>query len=290
VMTDPMQANHNILVIPGIREPFITDYAGTAIRNYGLAYYIMDLQKFDEFSTRLFNDSTGSAGGPARPDVQQTATGLNTRALDNNYVGTYFPDVIVTDKFNNRRVKVPSSVAALGALAFNDRVGYPWFAPAGFNRAALDFVNNVEVRLNASDKDVLYSSRINPIASFPRQGFVIFGQKTLQQSASALDRVNVRRLLLEVKRVIVGIAMKLEFENNTPDVWNKFTSQAVLQLGLIQAAAGIEAFQVVMNETNNSGDDRDQNKLNGRIVVVPTRVIEFIALDFIITNSGVQFV
>jgi phage tail sheath protein FI len=216
--------------------------------------------------------------------------GLNTRAIDNNYMGTYFPDVFVQDTVNNRRVKVPASIAAMGALGFNDKIGYPWFAPAGFNRAALDFVTNVAVRLNSSDRDTLYTSRINPIATFPRQGFVIFGQKTLQQKSSALDRVNVRRLLLEVKRIISNIALQLEFEQNTPDTQNKFTAQAVLQLGLIQTAAGIEAFQVICNSSNNSQVDVDQYRMNGRIVVVPTRVVEFIAVDFIITNSGVQFV
>lgn len=284
IMTDPLQVNHNLLALPGIREPFVTDYAGAAAKAYGLAFYVMDVEKFDELANRLFDDSTG------RPDVDHTATGLDTRAIDNNYMGTYFPDVFIDDATNKRRIKVPASIAALGALGFNDRVGYPWFAPAGFNRASLDFVKNVEVRLNSADRDRLYDSRINPIATFPRQGFVIFGQKTLQIAASALDRVNVRRLLLEVKRIIIGIALKLEFEQNTPDVWNTFVSAATLQLGLIQAQAGIEAFQVVMNETNNTPSDIDQNKLNGRIVVVPTRVIEFIAVDFVITNSGVQFV
>lgn len=288
VMTDALQVNHNVLCVPGIREPFVTDYAGQKVRDYGLAYFVMDLEKFDESSNRLFDTTTGSNGSPARPDVAKTASGLATRAIDNNYMGTYFPDVFVQDPINKRRIKVPSSVAAMGALGFNDRVGYPWFAPAGFNRASLDFVTNVEIRLNSADRDTLYSSRINPIATFPRQGFVIFGQKTLQASASALDRVNVRRLILEVKRIIMGIAMKLEFETNTPDVWSKFVSQAILQLGLIQAQAGIEAFQVIMNETNNP-DAADSNQLFGRIVVVPTRVIEFIAIDFVITNSGVQF-
>ena len=290
IMTDGMQVNHNLLAIPGIREPFIADYASQQVKNYGLAFYVMDIPKYDDVANRIFSDSTSSQGGTVRPDVNQTATALDTRAIDNNYVGTYFPDVYIDDATNRRRLRVPASVAALAALGFNDRVGYPWFAPAGFNRAALDFVTNVEVRLTSGDKDRLYDSRINPIATFPRQGFVILGQKTLQIKSSALDRVNVRRLLLEVKRIIIGIALKLEFEQNTPDVRNKFVSDAALQLGLIQSQAGIEAFQVIMNETNNSQADVDLNKLNGRIVVVPTRVIEFIAVDFIITNSGVQFV
>jgi hypothetical protein len=284
IMTDPMAVNHNVLLLPGIREPFISDYTGQKVRAYGLAYYVMDLEKFDENQVRLFDDAT------LKPDVNQTAVGLDTRAIDNNYVGTYFPDVFIEDSTNRRRIKVPASIAALGALGFNDRVGYPWFAPAGFNRAALDFVSNVEVRLNSSDRDRLYDSRINPIATFPRQGFVVWGQKTLQIKSSALDRVNVRRLLLEVKRIVINIALGLEFEQNTPEVWGKFVSQSALQLGLIQAQAGIESFQVIMNETNNTQADIDLNKLNGRIVVVPTRVIEFIAVDFIITNSGIAFV
>jgi len=284
IMTDPMRANHNLLAIPGIREPFITDYTGQKVRDYGLAYYVMDVEKYDESINRLFDDST------TKPDVNQTSRQFDSRALDNNYAGTYFPDIFIDDKTNRRRVKVPASVAALGALGFNDRVGYPWFAPAGFNRAALDFVTNVEVRLTSSDRDTLYDSRINPIATFPRQGFVVWGQKTLQVKNSALNRVNVRRMLVEVKRIIKNIALQLEFEQNTPAVWATFTAQASLQLGLIQSQQGIEAFQVVMNETNNTQADVDQNKLNGRIVVVPTRAIEFIAVDFIITNSGVQFV
>jgi hypothetical protein len=284
IMTDPMMVNTNILAIPGIRESFVSDYAMKKIRDYGLAYYVMDIASYDESSNRLYDDSTG------RPDVIRTTSAFSSRVVDNNYAGTYFPNVFIDDLTNRRRLKVPASVAAMGALAFNDRVAYPWFAPAGFNRAALDFVTNVEVRLNVSDRDSLYDARINPIATFPRLGFVIYGQKTLQVAKSALDRVNVRRLLLEVKRIIIDIANKMVFEQNTPAVRNKFVADSVLQLGLIQAQAGIEAFQVICNETNNTQEDIDLNKLNGRIVVVPTRVIEFIAIDFIITNSGVQFV
>ena len=284
VMTDPMTANNNLLVIPGIRETYLTDYAMKKVKDYGLAYYIMDIPNYDDSTTRLYDDST------ARPSVDQTVNQFDGRSIDNNYAGTYFPDVLIDDPINRRRVKVPSSIAALGAIALNDRVSYPWFAPAGFNRAGLDFVSNVGVRLNVSDRDRLYDSRINPIATFPRQGFVIYGQKTLQINKSALDRVNVRRLLLEVKRIIISIAQNLVFEQNTPAVRNTFVANAILQLGLIQTQSGIEAFQVIMNETNNTQEDIDLNKLNGKIVIVPTRVIEYIAIDFIITNSGVQFV
>lgn len=285
IMTDPLTVSVNLLAIPGIRETFITDYTMKKVRDYGLAYYVMDIPAYDDTGTvRLYDDST------ERPNVDQTVSAFDLRVLDNNYVGTYFPDVFIDDATNRRRVKVPASVAAMGALAFNDRVAYPWFAPAGFNRAALDFVTNTAVRLNVTDRDRLYDSRVNPIATFPRLGFVIYGQKTLQINKSALDRVNVRRLLLEVKRIIIALANRLVFEQNTPEVRNRFVADASQQLALIQAQAGVEAFQVVMNETNNTQEDVDLNRLNGRIVVVPTRVIEYIAIDFIITNSGVAFV
>jgi nicotinamidase-related amidase len=284
IMTDPMVVNINILNIPGIRESFITDYTMKNVRDYGLAFYVMDIASYDDEATRLYDDSV------TRPDVDKSASALDARAVDNNFTGCYFPNVFIDDLSNKRRLKVPSSVAAMGALAYNDRVSYPWFAPAGFNRAALDFVTNVEVRLNVTDRDRLYDSRINPIATFPKLGYVIYGQKTLQIAKSSLDRVNVRRLLLEVKRIIIGIANLMVFENNTLAVRNKFVSDSVQQLGLIQAQSGIERFEVVCNETNNTQEDIDLNKLNGRIVIVPTKTIEFIALDFIITASGVEFV
>ena len=284
IMTNPFYVNTNILAVPGIRESYVTNYAAQKTREYGMAVYLMDIASYDDTNTRLYDDSTG------RPDVTNTAKSFDGRAVDNNYAAAYFPDVFVDDTVNKRRVKVPASTAALAALAYNDRVSYPWFAPAGFNRAALDFVKNTTVRLNSADKDALYDVRINPIASFPKQGFVIFGQKTLQASKSSLDRVNVRRLLLEVKRVVTDIALKLVFDNNVPAVREQFVRDAAARLGIIQTQAGVESFSVVMDETNNTERDREENRLNGRIVIVPTRTIEYIKVDFVITNSGVEFV
>jgi len=284
ILTDEISSNINLLAIPGIRDSLVTTYAQDAARDYSLAMYIRDIPAYDDSGFRIFDDTTGR-----RPSVRQTSetfVGLN---VDNNYAATYFPDVYISDNALSRRVKVPASVAALGAIAFNDRVAYPWFAPAGFNRAALDFVNNVQVRLNQSDRDTLYDARINPIATFPAGGFVIFGQKTLQLKKSALDRVNVRRLLLEVKRVISQVAGGLLFEQNTPAVRSRFIASANPQLALIQAQAGIEKFRVIMDDTNNTPQDAEQNRLNGKIVIVPTKTVEFIAIDFVITPSGVSF-
>ena len=283
IMTDTVSSNINILAIPGIRDVLVTDAVLANTKNYGLALYVMDVLNYDVDSNRLFDDSA------TKPDVRETTEQFDARAINNNYAASYFPDVFLNDPVANRPVKVPASVAAMGALAFNDKVSYPWFAPAGFNRGALSEVSNVAVRLNSEDRDVLYDGRINPIATFPTGGFVIFGQKTLQQAKSALDRVNVRRLLLEVKRQVSGVARKLLFEQNDASTRAKFVSQVTPLLALVQSQAGIEQFRVVCNETNNTALDVDANKMNGRIVIVPTRVVEFISIDFIITNSGVSF-
>ena len=283
IMTDPLSVRSNILAIPGIRDPYITDYAAKENRDYGLAMYVMDIPSYDESTNRLFIDAA------AAPNVEKTADQLESRTVDNNYSAAYFPDVYITDPTNGRRVLAPPSIAAIGAISYNDSVAYPWFAPAGFNRAALGFVENVKVRLSTADRDKLYESRINPIATFPNGGFVIFGQKTLQLAQSALDRVNVRRMLLEVKRQVIGVAQGLVFEQNTPATRERFINSVSPRLAVIQSQAGIESFRVVMDGTNNTAQDAEENRLNGTIIVVPTRAVEFVAVDFVITNSGVSF-
>jgi phage tail sheath protein FI len=293
ILTDPLTLSSNgsnissinILAIPGIRDSFVTDQVSAFIRDYALAIYLMDIPSYSDSNVRLFDEDFSTT----RPDVRRSSEQFDSRAIDNNFVATYFPDVVMVDNVNNRRVRAPASVAALAAIGFNDRVGFPWFAPAGFNRGALDFVTNLAVRLTVPDRDTLYDARINPIANFPNEGFVIFGQKTLQQAQSALDRVNVRRLLLEVKRIVSQIARNLVFEQNNDVTRGRFVSQVTPQLALIQSQSGIETFRVIMDDTNNSQDDIEQNRLNGRIVIVPTRAIEFIAVDFIVTNAGVSF-
>ena len=285
ILTDTMASNINILVIPGIREPYVTDYASDKVKEYSQAFYIMDAVKYDENGTRLFDDSS------AKPDVRTTSEAFEGRGIDNSYVATYFPDVYINDAVNNKVVKVPASIPALSSIANNDSVAYPWYAPAGFNRGGLEIVKNIETRLNSLDRDKLYDARMNPIATFPSAGFVIFGQKTLSASkTSALNRVNVRRMVLEVKRQVVKAASRLLFEQNTPQTRAKFVNSVVPNLALIQSQNGLEKFSVVMDESNNSQADIDANRVNGKITLVPTKTVEFIAIDFIITNSGVSFV
>lgn len=283
IMTDTFSTNINLLAIPGVREPFVTDNALVACRDNGMIMYVMDMPKYDSSGNRLYDDSA------TRPDPGVTSEKFSTRAVDNSYGATFFPDVNIQDAVNNKVVKVPSSVAGIGVLGYNDKIAFPWFAPAGFNRGALGFVTNVETRLSQGDKDTLYDARINPIATFPNGGFVVFGQKTLQQAKSALDRINVRRLLLEVKRVIGGVAQQLLFEPNNAQTRARLVASVVPQLALIQAQQGVESFKVICDDTNNTPSDVEANKMNGRIVIVPTRTIEFVSVDFVITNSGVQF-
>jgi len=282
ILTDPMSSRANLIAIPGIRDTALTDYVLGQLEDYGKGFYIMEIPGYDSSGNRIF-------AGTGLASVTKTLEDLESRALDNNYAAAYFPDVTINDPINNQLVDVPASVAVIGAIGFSDNVSYPWFAPAGFNRGSLDFVTNVRVRLNQADRDELYDARINPIATFPRAGFVIFGQKTLQQARTSLDRVNVRRMLLEVKRIIVDVANKIVFEQNTPETRARFIAQSTPLLALVQSQQGIDQFKVVMDASNNTQEDVENNILNGRIVVVPTRAVEFIAIDFIITNAGVSF-
>lgn len=292
IITDPMATTINILAIPGIRDAFVTDHAAEKTKEYSMAIYLMDLPSYSESMTRLFLTEDRSkivSASTAFPDVRETSEQFESRVFDNNYTAAYFPDVFITDRTQGNKVRVPASVAAISALAYNDRVAYPWFAPAGFNRGGLGIVSNTDIRLTAGDRDTLYDARVNPIANFSDGSFVIFGQKTCQLAQSALDRVNVRRMLLELKRQVVAVADKILFEPNNNATRARFINSVTPLLATIQSQQGIESFNVVMDDTNNSLEDVENNKLNGRIVIVPTRAIEFIAIDFVITNSGVDF-
>jgi hypothetical protein len=283
IITDPLSSRVNIVAIPGIKDNLVTDYTADLVRDYSKAIYLMDIASYDDSIGRLYDNSS------TRPNVQNTIDQFESRAVNNSFVATYFPDIVKYENRLNENITLPSSIAAIKALAYNDAVSFPWFAPAGFNRGALEDVINTKLRLNTEERNILYEARINPIASFPQGGFVIFGQKTLQQDRSALDRVNVRRMLLEVKRIISELSNKFIFEQNTPALRSKFVSQVTPRLAIIQAQQGVDQFKIIMDSSNNTQDDIETNRLNGKIILVPTRAVEFISIDFIITNSGVSF-
>ena len=292
-MLEPATASVHILILPGIREPLICNYAARKVEEYGKAIYLMDLPHYNKDGVRLYDEKVD---GIKKPDVTATISMLSARNFDNSYVASYFPDVMLEDASDpvvgavvKRTIKCPSSIIALGALAKsegNNKAIRPWFAPAGFENGLNTRIKGINVRLKADDRDDLYESRINPIATFPSNQYVIFGQKTLQVANTALSRVNVRRLMIEIKRGVERYAQALLFEPNSARVRNNFAAQVNGLLSFVQKNSGIENYRVIINDDPL---EADQNILSGKIIVVPTRVVEFIAMDFIVTNSGVTF-
>jgi phage tail sheath protein FI len=213
----------------------------------------------------------------------------NVTTLDTNYTATYWPWVRIVNPAKNVPLWVPPSVVVPGVLSFNDSVAAPWYAPAGLTRGGLTTVSDVYTNLNQSDRDTLYEARVNPIANFPNDGVCIWGQKTLQGIPSALDRVNVRRLLLTVKKFIASSTRYLVFEQNTDATRLRFLSIVNPYLDQVKAKQGLFAFRVVMDSSNNTPDLIDQNILYGQIFLQPTRTAEFIILDFNIQPTGASF-
>ena len=265
------QYQFNVLFTPGLLNDTHTAQVTEIITNTisrGDNLYVTDLGVF------------GSTIGEA-------VTQANTR--DTSYAATYWPWVRIIDPSTGKHVWVPASTVIPGVYANNDKVAAPWFAPAGINRGGLNTVLQAELKLSQGNRDTLYSNNINPIATLPKQGVVVYGQKTLQKSQSALDRVNVRRLMIELKNYIRQIADTVVFEQNTIATRNSFVSRVSPFLEGIQQKQGLYAYKVVMDDTNNGPAVIDQNQLVGQIYIQPTRTAEFISLDFILQPTGAEF-
>ena len=213
---------------------------------------------------------------------------LQTNNLNTSFAGSYWPWVKTRSAELSRDVFTPASTVMPGVYAYNDRVAAPWFAPAGLNRGGLN-VNRAEVKLTSAMRDTLYDARVNPIATFPRNGVVAFGQKTLQKKSSALDRINVRRLLIALKNFVGDTAKGLVFEQNTANTRNRFLNVVNPYLESVQQKQGLYAFRVVMDESNNSPDVIDRNQLVGQVLLQPTKTAEFVILDFTILPTGATF-
>ena len=210
-------------------------------------------------------------------------------ARDTNYASVYWPWVKIPDIDLGRNVWVPASTLIPSVYAFNDRVAAPWFAPAGLNRGGIDIAILAERKLTKANRDTLYDSAVNPIATFPNTGVTVFGQKTLQKKASALDRVNVRRLLIAAKKFIASTTKFLVFEQNTAATRNRFLGIANPYFEDVQQRQGLFAFRVVMDETNNGPDVIDRNEMRGQIFLQPAKTAEFIIIDFNILPTGAEF-
>ena len=224
-------------------------------------------------------------------DYDDTIEDVTTEAqnVDSNYVGSYYPWVKTIDSRTNKLTIVPPSVLMPGIYAANDAIAAEWFAPAGLNRGGIVGAVSVLNRLTHAERDTLYENKVNPIAQFPGEGIVAFGQKTLQDRASALDRINVRRLLIKVKKYIASTSRYLVFEQNTSQTRSRFLNTVNPYLEAIQQRQGLYAFRVVMDETNNTPDVIDRNILAGQIFLQPTKTAEFIVLDFNILPTGASF-
>jgi len=221
---------------------------------------------------------------------QQINTVINQAvSYDNSYGATYWPWVQIRSRETGKVNFVPASTLVPAVYEYNDKVSAEWFAPAGLNRGSLSTVLQPERKIGVNDRNVLYQGKVNPIATFPGVGTVIYGQKTLQQKPSALDRVNVRRLLIALKSYIGQLGEQIVFEPNTQVTRNKFLSQVNPYLESVQQRQGLYAFQVVMDETNNTPDVVDRNQLVGTIYLQPTKTAEFIQLDFNILPTGTTF-
>ena len=270
-VSNPDEWDINMLVTPGIvrsLHPSVTTKAIDIVEARQDAFYIADFNDFD--------------------DTIAEATAQAT-AVDSNYAATYYPWVKTVDTNTNKLVTVPPSVLMPAVFAANDAIAAEWFAPAGLNRGGIVGAVSVLNRLTHSERDTLYENKVNPIAAFPGQGIVAFGQKTLQDKSSALDRINVRRLLITVKKFVASTSRFLVFEQNTAQTRGKFINTVQPYLEGIQQRQGLYAFKVVMDETNNTPDVVDRNILAGQIFLQPTKTAEFIVIDFNILPTGASF-
>jgi uncharacterized protein len=262
---------YNVLLTPGLWNADHTSQITSIISNVenrGDAIYVVD--------PVAYGNTTAQAVAAAQ-----------TR--NTSYAAMYWPWVQLVDPDSGQRVWVPASTVVGGVYAYNDSVSEPWFAPAGINRGGLSTVIQAERKLPQATRDTLYEGKVNPIATFPGTGVVVYGQKTLQTRPSALDRVNVRRLLIALKSYISQVANTLVFEQNSIATRNNFLAQVNPYLENVQQRQGLYAFKVIMDDSNNTADVIDRNQLVGQIYVQPTKTAEFIYLDFIVTPTGATF-
>jgi phage tail sheath protein FI len=290
IMAERSDVDIQLLAIPGIRHSIVTDKAYQSVESRFDALYLMDIEEYDTNNSLV----TGSA---QIPSVTNTATEFKDRALNTSFAAAYYPDVVITDPNTKTNVLVPPSVVVLGAFALNDAKAYPWFAPAGFARGALASTLETKVKFSKDNMDTLSDANINPLVAFPgntpastqaQGGVVVWGQRTLQAFASSLDRVNVRRLMIDLRRQVRDIAITFAFEPNRESTLARFQSQVEPRLARIQKQFGLERYKVQIDTSTTTQADVENNTIRGKIWIQPTRAIEYVALDFVVTNAGAE--
>jgi len=287
---DPEYVECNLMLAPGITNSTVTDHLIDICEERADALAIIDLE--DDYIPA--HESTATEAN-RKPDVDTAVQKLKNRQINSSYGAAYYPFVQIRDSLADQLLFVPPSVVGLGTLSYSESVRDVWFAPAGFTRGGLSDgkigfpVVGVKHQLTSDERDKLYEVNINPIASFPAEGIVVFGQKTLQVSESALNRINVRRLLIFLKREISRVAATTLFEQNVRATWNGFSARVESILNDVKSRLGLADFKVVLDETTTTPDLVDRNIMYAKVFLKPVQAIEFIALDFVITDSGASF-
>ena len=308
-ITVSIQGDDDIIILGGTVESFyeklVAERAVKSLMNVraianeitvdlSIPHHQTDAEIAKEVTNAIKNNTIARGDAIYIMDLVPYDTAINTvlqnaSSLDTSYAATYWPWLQTVDPNTGLLVYIPASTMIPGVYAFTDASSDPWFAPAGITRGGMGSVVRAERKLTSANRDTLYEANVNPIATFPQQGVVVFGQKTLQKAATALDRVNVRRLLITLKGYISQIADNLVFEQNTIATRQNFLTQVNPYLESVQQRQGLYAFKVVMDETNNTPDVIDRNELIGQIFLQPTKTAEFIILDFNVLPTGATF-
>ena len=287
---EPEVVECNLMSMPGLTDPTLTTHMLDICENRGDALAVIDLE-----NDYIPNTESTASEAARMPNVALAISALQTRGINSSYGCAYFPWVQMRDTIGGQLLWAPPSIAALGTMASSSRKTELWFAPAGFTRGGLTEgsagipVVGVSARLTSRDRDRLYEANINPIASFPSEGIVIFGQKTLQVVPSALDRINVRRLMIYLKKEVSRMAATVLFDQNTKVTWSRFASKVNPFLSSVKSRFGLTEYRLILDETTTTPELVDRNIVYAKIYLKPARSIEFIAIDFVITDSGASF-
>ena len=281
LMGNTSEVDVKLLAIPGMRHEIITDQLIDTTETRFDAMAVLDIEERDSLNN-VVTSSTEQG-----QSVGNTVNAFSSRALDSSFAAAYYPDVVMIDPYSGLEARVPPSVAALGAMSLNDSIARPWFAPAGYTRGVLETTVDTAVKLSRANMDDLYDVDINPITSFPgSEGVVVWGQKTLKRAQSSLDRINVRRLLIEIRREVRTVSNSILFEPNREETLSRFSALVNPILQRVQEQQGLDGFRVIIDATTTSQADIENNTIRGKIFLQPTKVAEFIDLDFVITNQG----
>ena len=291
-VADPEAVDMNMLVMPGLTNEGLTNRIIDVCESRGDAMTLIDIDDGYIPAHEAYY-ATKAARIPNTP--AQIATKIKDRDIDSSYAATFYPWVQTREEQNGQLVWVPPSVAMMGVLASSERKSWLWFAPAGFNRGGLSDgaagipITGITTKLTSKERDTLYDANVNPIASFPNTGIVVFGQKTLQERQSALDRINVRRMVIYLKKQISIISTQILFEQNVPATWNRFKALVEPFLASVKTNFGISDYRLILDSSTTTPDLVDQNILYAKIMVKPARAIEYIAIDFVVASTGASF-